>query len=661
MADDIPEPEENSEDTMFRDAVDALRRGDKPRAKELLTLLLRTNQNNATYWVWLSAAVENAKERVYCLQTALKLDPENGTAKRGLILHGALAPDETIQPFSLNRPRAWEEKLLLANEKPREKGFKAFIKSPATRLAGIVLIGAVVVSAAVFTFISPSGMAAAPTQWNTPGPSPTFTTTPTVFGATTVPTKPFIGPTPLWMLLPETYTPTAVYVNTPRAAQSVDQYRSAKAAYQTGDWDSYIASMKLIIPLEPEAADIYYLIGDAYRFKNDPKNAIDAYNEALKIDPNFGAPYLGLARARLMDDPDLNVEYLYDEAIKRDPDFGEVYIDRARYYIIQKNPKAAIIDLDTASKLMPESPMVYTAYADAYLALGDSEKALKSAEKSYSLDSTDPAIYKVLGTLYIGTGQYERAIETLNVYVIYANENDKAYALLGQAYYELKDYETAVKNFDKAEAINPNGLKKFYSYKGLANLALKNIDQAVDDLEKALDDDGQSFEINLGLAQAYYKQEKYGSTYLRADALKSLATTDQEMALALYWHALSQEKRNAIKEAIKDWQDLLALGEDAMTPEMWTEAKQHLAAIVTPTNTAIPTKTSRPGTATPTLKPGQATPTSKAGTATPTSKSGTVTATPKNGTAIATPTSLSGTITPTVKAGATPSVTPTPK
>ena len=127
MAEEFKEDQPN--DTIFQDAVEALRRGDKPRAKDLITRLLKTNQNNPTYWIWLSAAVDNTKERIYCLQTALKLDPENGTAKRGLILLGALSPDETIQPFPMNRPRAWEDKLLLANEKPKEKGFRAIARS----------------------------------------------------------------------------------------------------------------------------------------------------------------------------------------------------------------------------------------------------------------------------------------------------------------------------------------------------------------------------------------------------------------------------------------------------------------------------------------------------------------------------------------------------
>ena len=78
-------PEQNDE-TIFQDAVDALRRGDRARAKELLTLLLKTDQNNATYWVWMSASVDNTKERIYCLQTALQADPQNAQcwSTRGL-------------------------------------------------------------------------------------------------------------------------------------------------------------------------------------------------------------------------------------------------------------------------------------------------------------------------------------------------------------------------------------------------------------------------------------------------------------------------------------------------------------------------------------------------------------------------------------------------
>src|SRR3989337_3302490 len=129
-----------AEDLLFQEAVEALRQGNNALAKEKLTFLLKAEQNNATYWVWMSAAVDTPKERVYCLQTALKLDPENPAAKRGLILLGALPPDEKIVPFPVNRPRAWEPKLMLANERPRLSALQALVLDPTARLAGIIVL-----------------------------------------------------------------------------------------------------------------------------------------------------------------------------------------------------------------------------------------------------------------------------------------------------------------------------------------------------------------------------------------------------------------------------------------------------------------------------------------------------------------------------------------
>ena len=587
-------PEEPSGESTFQDAVEALRRGDKPRAKELLTSLLKTDQNNATYWVWLSAAVDNSKERIYCLQTAIKLDPQNSTAKRGLILLGAMEPDETVQPFPMNRPRAWEEKLLLAHERPKERGLKINTRSPVVRLMGLTILSVALCAVVVFGFILPNRVTIQPTNTNTPGPSPTFTSTPTIFGAAPAATSTYIGPTPLWMLLPATYTPTPFYVNTPRDPLNYDQYRTAKVAYERGDWDTFIQNMRLIARSEPKSADVQYFIGEAYRFKRQASDALKAYNNALEIDPKFGAAYLGLARARLIQDPDVNVEYLFNEALARDPKFGEIYLERARYFLFHNNPQAAIEDLDQAVKLMPNSADVQLAYAQAYLALDDNENALKYAEKAYSLDITNLTIYPILGELYIDIGQYQRSVEALDLYVIYRDEDSRAFAMLGQSYYRLENYEAAIENLSKAFSLNPNGSRRYRVYRGLAYLELNEVDKAVSDLEQTAETEETAFEMNLGLVRGYYLQGKFGTAFLRVETLGALAKTDQEVATALYWRALIQEKRGEQKDAVKSWLALLDMDPDAMTSAMRTEADQHLRKIATPTNTR------KAGTGTPT-------------------------------------------------------------
>src|SRR5450759_1304545 len=112
--------EKSGENAMLRESIDALRLGDQVRARDLLTRLLKKDKNNPTYWVWLSAAVNTKKERIYCLQMALQADPQNTAARRGLILLGALPPDDSIPPFPVNRARLWEERLTVPQE-PKER------------------------------------------------------------------------------------------------------------------------------------------------------------------------------------------------------------------------------------------------------------------------------------------------------------------------------------------------------------------------------------------------------------------------------------------------------------------------------------------------------------------------------------------------------------
>src|SRR5512134_1679677 len=267
-------------DALFQEAIEALRAGNKNRARELLTELLKTDQNNATYWVWMSSTVDTAKERIYCLQTAFKLDPQNAAAKRGLLLHGALSPDETVQPFPVNRPRAWEEKLLLAHEKPRPKGWAAVRASPVARLGGFVALGVVLIGGLVFGFLQVRANQNRGPATSTPGPSPTFTLTPTFVNATA---RPQVAgtPAPLSELLDAPYTPTPLYVEVERSPITGDYYLRFFAAFNDGNWDESLAALQEIVNLEPEAIYAYYYMGEVNRFKGDHSAAIAAYQSAL--------------------------------------------------------------------------------------------------------------------------------------------------------------------------------------------------------------------------------------------------------------------------------------------------------------------------------------------------------------------------------------------
>jgi len=596
-----------SDDTRFQDAVEALRKGEKARAREILTALIQDEQTNPTYWVWMSAVVDSPKERIYCLQTALKLDPGNAAAKRGLVLFGALPPDDSVRPFPLNHPRAWEQQLMLAHELPKPTGVRAWTTSPLARLAAIGLGGVLLLGLVIAGFMLRPSYNFRPGPTQTAGPSPTYSPTPTLIGGAGALAPTFIGPTPLWAFLNATYTPTPLYVSTPRLPQSSDQFRVARDAYRKGDWDTFILQMREIARLEPEAADVQYLIGEAYRFEGNSAEALASYNDALRLNDKFGPAYLGLARARLMRDPNADVTGLFDIALEYDPDFGEVYLERANYHLYHDDAQAALDDLNSAKELMSGSPLVYYGLARTYQELEDISAALENAEEAYKLDITLLPDYLLRGELYLASRRYQDAIDTLSIYTNYKPEDGEAFALLGECYYQTKDYKTAIDFFTKAIRLDSRQ-RQIYLPRAFSYLETGNPDEAQVDFDRAVPFAGETFEIKIGQTRAYYAQEKYGSAYQQAESAYVLAKGDEEKAIALYWRALSNEGRGALKEAISDWKALLALPASAMSEAVRLEAEEHLQAIVkiTPSVTpkpVTPTRTRPPVPGTPTRTP----------------------------------------------------------
>ena len=112
-----------AEDKMLQEAIEAVAKGQSERARDLLTRLLRANQTNPKYWLWMSSVVDTTKERVYCLQKVLHLDPENRAAHLGMVLGGISPADERLQPLPVT-PRSWKETYKI---KSLESGPKKYV------------------------------------------------------------------------------------------------------------------------------------------------------------------------------------------------------------------------------------------------------------------------------------------------------------------------------------------------------------------------------------------------------------------------------------------------------------------------------------------------------------------------------------------------------
>jgi tetratricopeptide (TPR) repeat protein len=570
---------------MLQEAIEALRQKDKARARDLLTRLLKDDQKNAEYWVWMSATVESSKERIYCLQTALQIDPQNSAAKRGLVLLGGLPPDPSTLPFPIKQTRVWEDEILMAGEQPKEKGFKAFVKKPVVRLAGLLVIGAAAVFTLFFLVFAPRSANFLPTR--TPGPSPTFSPTVTSLPTRTpiyrTATPAFAGTAPpLSDLLKETYTPTPLYVQETHDVASRAIYDVAMEAFKRGDYDQALSFFQQVSDYEQGSADALYYIGEIHRFKGEYEEAFDSYTQAAAARPDFGPAYLGLARVQPFVNNRVDPISNLDKAVEYAPDFAEAYVARAEYHLDHDQPEEAVNDLETARNLAPESAPVYYNLARAYLDLGINKQALEAAEKAYELDITLLDNYLALGEAYAANDQIEDALEVMQTYVLYVQDNATAYTILGTAYIQKGEYEAALEALDRSLALD-RFQGDLYLQRGYANLETGHGQLAENDFRVALQYFPQSFEAQIGIARSLYIREFYGEMYNRVESARAYAKTDAEMAQVFYWRAISLEELNNPTVAYRDWQALLALPEAAV-PEAWREyAQERVEALRTAT------------------------------------------------------------------------------
>ncbi len=577
---------------MLQNAIAALEEGDLARAREVLARLLRTTQDNPDYWLWMSAATESRKERVFCLRQVLRLDPGNVAARRGLVLLGELTP-ESVTPVPPERGRSWDVELVLEGEEE-----KAVEETPARhrrRSGWLVLVAAVVVIGLIgiglfartrrrvpFDYIP---VTVPPRSMSTLPPTATLLPTNTPVVRTPVPVS--TGAPPLASLLEVTYTPTPLLVDTPHPL--IEAYFAAMRALRRGQWNEVIIFMQQVIQAETDptkTADAYFYIGEAHRHLGEYDKAIEAYQQALEVYPDLAAAYLGLAYARRAADPEADVREDLNSAIEADPDFVLAYLERAAWRMEQGDLTGAQQDLDQVTTLQPDHPLLHLYRARLAILQEDYDLALTEARKANELDLTLLPAYAVLGEAYLLNGQPEAAIAPLQTYLQYAPEDTQAQLWLAQAYMDNQQYDQALQSLDEVLEQQPKNADAWH-LRGLIHLAAEQVETAVEALERAQQYAPKSFVIVVDLARAYLAMEKPRQAYIVLRDSESLAQTDEERAALYYWRALSLEAFEP-KSAVYDWERLLAYPETAV-PSDWLEAANaHLLAL-TPTPAPTPT------------------------------------------------------------------------
>ncbi|MGD8456501.1 MAG: tetratricopeptide repeat protein [Anaerolineales bacterium] len=588
-----------ADDRMFIEAKNAINAGQRARARDLLTRLLRAEQNNVEYWLYMSTVVDTKKEQVYCLENVLKYDANNETAARGLILLGEMPPDETVTPIRPVREREWNIEKVYEGEEV--EGLTPS-KPPRTALppAQALSLGIALLIVAAFLVFGLTGnpffMGIGQSRVsNNVSYQPLFTSGPTSTAYLTETAEAIIAaggiiptPTQLSFSVDVSYTPTPRYVDTPHPDDMV--FNQAMQAFDQRNYSQAIALFDQFIEDEPTAMDAKYYRGLAYLGNEEYEAARDEFLRIIDRDESFAPAYVGLAEAWLGINPDWVVGDELYTAVSLAPDFIEGHLARAEYRLNRNIPNGVINDAKAVLDINPENGMAYYYLASAYLLQEENEEALEAAYKAQELDATILESYFILAQAMAANDMLVEALSPLQTYLTYEKENGEAWFLSGRGKQAAGNHNGALEDFTTALKLRPD-LYEINYYRGLSYMAVGNIENALDRLKVSGQHFPKWFDAQVALTDAYYQSGEYKAANQTIVDARSSAKTDEQLAVFYYWRALTFEMMGFSEQAEMDWNALLELPSLTTPQNLAVEAARHLQELKETPAAPVPTPT----------------------------------------------------------------------
>lgn len=208
--------------------------------------------------------------------------------------------------------------------------------------------------------------------------------------------------------------------------------------------------------MSEELARAFFLRGIAYQKKGESDRALENYDQAIGLKPNFQQAFhlRGLVHshkgnlARAIQD--------YDEAIRLKPDDYEALANRGRANYARGDVSHAIDDWSEAIRLKADFVDALGNRGHAYWSKGEFDRALHDYEEAIRLKPGLPELLYGRGNVYRMKGESDRAIQDYDRVVQLDPNHYRAFYWRGFIHSVRREYRTSIVDFANGVRVSCN-------------------------------------------------------------------------------------------------------------------------------------------------------------------------------------------------------------
>jgi tetratricopeptide (TPR) repeat protein len=199
----------------------------------------------------------------------------------------------------------------------------------------------------------------------------------------------------------------------------------------------------------------------------------------------------------------------YQEALKLDPTSGEIPEALAFEFMRKGDLKQSEQMVRRALSVRPKSRNAYLLLGKVYSAQQKWKEGEEAFKKAIELDTDeDEEPVLSLASLYVDSKQYDQAVKTLNEFLEKNPNSLFGFYYLGRVYTELKKPDEALEAYEKAIALNP-GFTAAIKAMALLYESLGKKDKAKKAFEQVLEQQPDNLGVRNHLSQLYLDDKDY--------------------------------------------------------------------------------------------------------------------------------------------------------